>query len=624
MSKLALFLITTNQKARFADITYLSYFGAIMNRIFFTLAAALSLLCGSLKAQTPGNEPSRIVVAYVRANRTEMPDPSRITHINYAFGRVNTTFNGVTISNETRLRSITALKKEAPWLKVCLSIGGWASGGFSEMAASDEFREAFAADCARVADEFDLDGIDLDWEYPTSSASGITSSPDDTKNFTLLIKDLRKALGPGKLLTLASPGNAGYVDFRTIEPYMDFINVMAYDMGNPPRHNAALYKEDAQGNVSPFTRGSVEWAVKNHMAAGIPNEKMTLGMPLYGHGDGKNYDRDVAFKDNYGPKEGFSEKWDDIAKVPYYADSEGNLVLSFDNVRSITEKCRYIKENGLLGGMYWEYSHDNESGDLTRAIAAELIPKRFVSAQDVRPASYAGKVKRFKALIYYSDRVEEAHRQFASQAVDFFKKLTVGDGWTLDVAKDKLPELEGYDVVIMPNAAPGNASDRARFQEYMENGGGWLGFHGAGYNDASTGWDWFSDFLGGVSFLCNTWPPQPALVDVEGFDHPVTKNLPKRYVAPSTEFYQWKPDPRSNTKLRILASLAPENFPMGLKDVVFGGDFPIVWTNTDYRMVYINMGHGDECFSDATQNLLFINSLRWIVARSPKGNPFNR
>jgi len=137
-------------------------------------------------------------------------------------------------------------------------------------------------------------------------------------------------------------------------------------------------------------------------------------------------------------------------------------------------------------------------------------------------------------------------------------------------------------------------------------------------------WMWFRDFLGGVRFLCNTWPPQPGLVDIETHDHDVTRNLPDAYVAPSTEFYQWQPDPRSNPSVKVLASLSPKNFPMGLKDVVFGGDFPIVWTNTDYRMVYINMGHGDECFSDATQNLLFVNALRWVVSCSPKGNPFER
>lgn len=250
----------------------------------------------------------------------------------------------------------------------------------------------------------------------------------------------------------------------------------------------------------------------------------------------------------------------------------------------------------------------------------------FVSAADVRPASYAGSTQRFKALLYYSDAVEEAHQEFSHQSVDFFKKLTVGNGFTVDVATTfpSSENLAQYDVLIMPDAMPGGAENRKAFEAYMENGGGWVGFHAAGYNDASSSWDWFRNFLGGVRFLCNTWPPQPGLVNIETHDHEVTRNLPDRYVAPSTEFYQWQPDPRSNPDIRVLASLAPENFPMGLKDVVFGGDFPVVWTNTRYRMIYINMGHGDECFSDATQNLLFVNALRWVVSTSPKGDPFQR
>ena len=248
----------------------------------------------------------------------------------------------------------------------------------------------------------------------------------------------------------------------------------------------------------------------------------------------------------------------------------------------------------------------------------------FVSATAVRPASYAGKKPRFKALLYYSDYVEEAHQQFAHQSVEFFHKLTTGEGWILDVSKTLEGDLSGYDVIIMPNVSPSSPEERKLFEEYMENGGGWLGFHAAAYNDQSTHWDWFRNFLGGVRFLCNTWPPQPGLVDIETHDHDVTRNLPDAYVAPSTEFYQWQPDPRSNPSVKVLASLSPKNFPMGLKDIVFGGDFPIVWTNTDYRMVYINMGHGDECFSDATQNLLFVNALRWVVSCSPRGNPFER
>ena len=256
--------------------------------------------------------------------------------------------------------------------------------------------------------------------------------------------------------------------------------------------------------------------------------------------------------------------------------------------------------------------------------AGQVQDRTFVSADDVRPASYAGNVKRFRALVYYSDHVEEAHREFTHQAIDFFRKLTVGDGFILDVDTRLTEDLTPYDVIIMPDVVPGNPEERARFQQYMENGGGWVGFHAAGYNDLSTGWSWFREFLGGGRFRCNNWPPQPGLMDVESRTHPVTKNLPERFVAPASEFYQWTPDPRSNPAVEVLVSLAPENFPMGLKDIVFGGDFPIVWTNRNYRMIYLNMGHGDECFSDATQNLLFVNALRWVVSTSPKGDPFDK
>ena len=250
----------------------------------------------------------------------------------------------------------------------------------------------------------------------------------------------------------------------------------------------------------------------------------------------------------------------------------------------------------------------------------------FTSARDVRPASYAGDTPRFRALLYYSDHVEEAHRQFTHQSIAFFDKLTVGDGWKLEADTTLLGkgDLSQYDVIIMPDVHPGTEQERTLFESYMKNGGGWLGFHAAAYNDQSLTWPWFRTFLGGVRFLCNTWPPQPALLEVETRDHPVTRNLPEEFVCPSSEYYQWQPDPRQNPDIRILVSLSQKNFPMGLKDVVFGGDFPVVWTNTRYRMLYLNMGHGDECFSDATQNLLFVNALRWVVSESPSGNPFDR
>ena len=195
--------------------------------------------CTSRENESGNPAPEPVVLAYVTAWSNIMPDTDWVTHINYAFGHVNDTFNGVRIDNEERLRSIVLLRKQKPSLKIMLSIGGWGSGGFSEMAADETGRKAFAADCRRVVEVFGLDGIDMDWEYPTSDDAGISSSPGDKHNFTLLMRDIRAAIGEEKLLTFASAANADYVDFRAVDDYVDFVNIMTYDMANPPFHHAA-------------------------------------------------------------------------------------------------------------------------------------------------------------------------------------------------------------------------------------------------------------------------------------------------------------------------------------------------------------------------------------------------
>ena len=326
-----------------------------MKRTLLCLALALGLL-GPVSAQ-------RLVVAYVGAGSDVMPDMRLMTHIDYAFGHVNETFNGIRISRPERLEAIVAAKGD---VKVCLSIGGWGSGRFSEMAATEAGRKAFALDCARVIRQYNLDGIDLDWEYPTSSAAGISSSPEDTENFTLLMKEIRSAIGPDMLLTLASAASAKFIDFEAILPVIDWVNVMSYDMGRPPRHNAALRR-------SPNAGFTMEGALEQHLAAGIPKEKIVMGMPFYGHGNRKDYPDYVDYKDQKPPKEGLHEVWDDVAKIPYYADADGRMVLGFDNVRSIRAKCEFILSRGVLGGMYWEYSCDNEALDLSRTVAECLL-----------------------------------------------------------------------------------------------------------------------------------------------------------------------------------------------------------------------------------------------------------
>lgn len=241
------------------------------------------------------------------------------------------------------------------------------------------------------------------------------------------------------------------------------------------------------------------------------------------------------------------------------------------------------------------------------------------------PANYA-KAPRFKALIYYTQHAEEAHVQFAEQATTFFKKLNYGDGFVLDITTDfsKYPyeKLKEYNVIIMLNTSPNTKAERDAFEQYMENGGGWVGFHAAAYNDKNTHWPWFVKFLGGGVFYCNNWPPQPVLVEVDNEEHPVTKNLPASFVAPASEWYQWTPSPRQNKDVEVLLSLSPKSYPLGIKDVVNFGDFPIVWSNKNYRMIYLNMGHGDEEFIDGTQNLLLVNAFRWVVSKDKNGDPF--
>ena len=147
----------------------------------------------------------------------------------------------------------------------------------------------------------------------------------------------------------------------------------------------------------------------------------------------------------------------------------------------------------------------------------------------------------------------------------------------------------------------------------MENGGAWLGFHAAAYNDGSTKWPWFVDFLGGGVFHRNNWPPQSAKLTIDDPSHPVTKAMPESYISPRNEWYQWSPSPRERDNVKVLVTLAPENYPLGFKDTVTDGDFPVVWSNTDYNMVYMNMGHGERIFVDPTQNYLIYNAVRWLM-----------
>lgn len=86
--------------------------------------------------------------------------------------------------------------------------------------------------------------------------------------------------------------------------------------------------------------------------------------------------------------------------------------------------------------------------------------------------------------------------------------------------------LKNYQVVLWLDDAPALPAQRAAFQHFMEQGGGWLGFHIAGYMDSRSTWPWFADFLGTV-FYGNIWPPLPAMLIIDDRTHPVMKGSPQ-------------------------------------------------------------------------------------------------
>ena len=317
---------------------------------------------------TPQPAPSggRIIVGYATYWETRMPDPTLLTHINYAFALIKDDFETLDVKKPSRLQQVVALKNQNPDLKVVLSVGGWGAGNFSEMAGDANHRKKFAQNCLAAVNKYGLDGIDIDWEYPTSSSAGISSSPLDINNFTLLMKDLREVLGPDRLLTIATYAGVKYYDLKTAGQYLDFINIMTYDMGRPPYHHSALYS-------SSKTKNSCVEAVEKHHNAGVPYEKLVLGVPFYGKpAEGESVDYvDIVSKSGAYSK--YTRRWDDVSKVPYLVDAGGTMVLCYDDAESLALKADYIINKGLLGAMYWSIEADDASWTLSKALASRLL-----------------------------------------------------------------------------------------------------------------------------------------------------------------------------------------------------------------------------------------------------------
>ncbi|MBR7066407.1 MAG: ThuA domain-containing protein [Prevotella sp.] len=567
-------------------------------RIILSMALAMFATASLMARQVRAD--NMVVVAYVTSWTQEIPDPATMTHINYAFGHVNDSFDGVRIDNPERLRMIVGLKEKNPDLKVMLSIGGWGSGRFSEMAASEKNRKAFVKDCRKVVGDFKLDGIDIDWEYPTQSSAGISSSPDDTGNFTLLMRDLRRALGNKKLLTAATVCDAKYIDFRSCVQYMDFVNVMAYDMGNPPRHHAALFPSPVSSHIT------ASQAVEEHLKAGVPASKLVLGMPFYGRGNRedsglKEYDRTGIL-----PK-GYEKRWDDVGKVPYIANEKGELVRGYDNSRSLAEKCQFILDHHLRGGMYWDYASDNSQGDERTTLYLSLLKNKKATLPPRKVlvlAERGGLHEPFTAtgLQWLEDNKE----RFNMQLVVLSTAENIPQG-----------ELDKYHLVLQLNHPPYAWSKESQqdFQRYINRGiGNYIGFHHAsllGEFDGYGMWQWFSDFMGGVRYQNYIAEKCDGTVQVEDRQHPVMNDVPGTFVIEDDEWYTYNKDPRPN--VHVLAHVDEASYT--IKTNIKMGDHPVVWTNPSKgaRNVYFQFGHSKLLFDNPVFIRLFENALKWTL-----------
>lgn len=339
-----------------------------------------------------------IVLAYFTEYTEVLPEVSLLTHINYAHGRFANPSTGdggivITESKKAPIKDVVALKSVNPRLKVCLMIGGWGghADGFSMMARDAAKRTAFCQSVKSLLDKHKLDGVDIDWEYPTQSADNETGAdPSDTQNFNLVLKELRETLGQDKIISFASSSSARYVDWPNAMKYLDYVNVMTYDMGAAPNgHNSPLHKS------AKFNHRSWDESVKAHEDGGVPRERMVMGVPFYGKAEKnpaegtKIFEYSVRYYEipdilNKGKYKGkdlvrpVTRAWEPSSMVPYLIDAAGKNVLSYDDPESVSAKGSYVRANGMLGAMFWEYRCDTDDHALLKALVKSIYNKESV------------------------------------------------------------------------------------------------------------------------------------------------------------------------------------------------------------------------------------------------------
>ncbi len=311
--------------------------------------------------------------------------------INVSFAYVNKDFtldmSDVLPSLATETGYLSARKQG---VRVVLSIQGYGdnSKNFSNAASNDATRKKFASVVLEAVEKYHFDGIDIDWEYPGWFSA---SSNAEAEKFTLLIKELYetlKAKDETYLLTAALPGGAyGYVRYNLadVSQYLDFIHLMSYDLEASAQalHHTALYSND--GKTTTQT-GSGAASVNLFVNRGVPKEKIVLGVAFYGKyttvsssvngGIGSKttsssyktitYTRiSELYLNRLG--DGVTYYWDSVCHAPYLFVEEDMMFITYDDEKSIKDKCLYVRDNDLGGIMIWEIGED-QTGTLMAAV----------------------------------------------------------------------------------------------------------------------------------------------------------------------------------------------------------------------------------------------------------------
>lgn len=356
--------------------------------ILYVFILTILVSCNT-KSKPKENISGPVIIAYV-GGYNGLVDPNaisanKITHINYAFVDVKDgeAFLTNEITDTTNFRLLNGLKEQNPNLKILISIGGWTwSRNFSDAVLTTQGQSKFAKSAVEIMRKYDLDGVDIDWEYPAMPGdTGNVYRPEDKQNYTLMFQSIRaeldvltKETDKEYLLTTAVGGSQNFIDnteMNKAQQYLDYVNIMTYDY-HP--HKQAVHHTNLYASDKYDQKHGADIAVKAYVAAGVPAEKLVMGIAFYGRafnlqkGAAKGLGDPVAdqirgngytyIKDSLVNRNEYYRYWDDVAKAPYLFNFYKGVFVTYDDEESVKEKCLYVLENKMAGVMFWEYSSD--------------------------------------------------------------------------------------------------------------------------------------------------------------------------------------------------------------------------------------------------------------------------